>query len=245
MQKIKHIADDIWKIVLVKTIDNIEPIYYRLVNLKTYEVVDIPAYRIFDEVISGKRNICNLSCEHNSIVIVDDDGYKTTEELIVIDEFDKEIPNLLNWIIQNGQKGVDVINRFDSEKNSGSPSNFRINSSKKIAWTCEKNHTIFCDFPTYFSTKCKCPICEADAQGEMLSLRTWARLANRPDILKEYDEALNNEQYSAEIGWKQRKKVWFRRNNEEVSEILYNVTVKNMEPPFSKQNKKKKVNLSR
>jgi len=245
MKKIKYIADDIWKIVLVKTIDNKEPIYYRLVNLKTYETEDIPAYRIFDEVMSGKKKIINLSCENNSIVIIDEDGYKSIAELIHIDEFDKEVPNLLTWAIQNGDFGVEVLNRFNLNKNAFSPSNFKISSTKKVAWTCKKGHTIYCGFPTFFSTKCSCPICEAEKNGEMVSLRTWARLTDNMELLQQYDEAEKNDKYSSEIGWKQRNKVWFRKNNEEVSEILYNVTVKNMEPPFSKKNKKMIINLSR
>lgn len=245
MEKVKHVADDVWKIVMVKTIDNREPIYYRVVNLKTYETEDIPAYRILDEVMKGKKNIINITCENNSIVIIDEDGYKSTDELIKIDEFDREIPNLLTWAIQNGDIGADVLNSFNTDNNMFSPSNFKINSHKKVAWTCKKGHMIYCDFPTFFSTRCKCPICEAHDNGQMVSLRTWARLTNNLELLKEYDEAQNNNKYSSEIGWKQRFKVWFRRNDEEVPEILYNVTVKNIEPPFSKKNKKSKVNLSR
>jgi hypothetical protein len=79
----------------------------------------------------------------------------------------------------------------------------------------------------------------------MLSFRTWARLTDNLDLLQQYDEAENNKKYSSEIGWKQRNRVWFRKNNEEVSEILYNVTVKKAKPPFSKENSTPVINLSR
>jgi len=245
MQKIRHIADNIWKIVLVKTIDDTEPIYYRLVNLKTYQTIDVPAYRILDEVINNKKVIKNLICKNNSISIVNDDGYECTDELIKIDEFDKEVPDLLEWSIQHGDLGVQILNRFDTDKNILSPSNISISSSRQIAWTCERGHTIYCEFSVYFSTKCNCPVCEAERNDAMLSLKTWACLTQNKDILNDYDAAENNKIYSHDIGWKQRNKVWFRRNDEEVSECLYNVTVKNIEPPFSEKNRKKKVNLKR
>ena len=243
--EIKHIAEDTWRIVLVKTIDNKEPIYYRIVNLKTYETEDVPAYRLLDEIIKNKKDIINLSCSNNAIVIINEDGYEDTTELLRIDEFDDEVPNLLYWSLSNNEIGSDIIKRFDLDKNAFSPSNYKINSSKKIAWTCEKGHTIYCGFPTYYSTKCSCPICEAEKSGKMLSFRTWARLTNNLELLKQYDEAENNKKYSSEIGWKQRNRVWFRKNDEEVSEILYNVTVKNIKPRFSERNSTPVINLSR
>ena len=243
MREIKHIGEDTWRIVLVKTIDNKEPVYYRLVNLKTYETTDIPAYRILDEVIKGNKVIENISCYHNQIRILNSDGYESLDELIAVDEFDKEVPNIMEWSLQNSSVYGNVMEHY-SDENIQSPSNIKVSSSKKLKWKCEKGHVICCDFSVFVGTKCECPICKAEEEGKMLSFRSWAKLTNNLDILQEYDEAQNNVKYSSEIGWKQRTKVWFRRKDEEVSESLYNVTVKKIEPPYSEKNKKKKVNLN-
>ena len=40
------------KVILLKTIDNVQVVYYRVLNLDTFETMDIPAYRIMDENLS-------------------------------------------------------------------------------------------------------------------------------------------------------------------------------------------------
>lgn len=237
MSNVRDIPEDLWKIVLVKTIDGTEPIYYRLANLSTYQTQDVPAYRILDEVINNKKNIINLRCRNNLISIVDSNGYENTDELIQFDEFDDSIPTLLEWAMSQGELGTKILNRFDTEKNSIPPSNIKINSTEQIAWTCEKGHTIYCDFAVYFSIKFQCPMCKTQENNHMLSFRSWANFTKNQKLLQEYDAAQNNKVYSSDIGWKQRNKVWFRRGDEEVSESLYNITVKNIEPPFSNNSK--------
>lgn len=244
VKEIKNEEANNWKIVLIKTIENKEPIYYRVANLLTYEVEDIPAYRILDEVINKRKNIINLSCENNQIVVVNEDGYWSLDEVVNIDEFDTEIPDIMEFELRQGEES-ELLKRYDSDKNLFSPSNYKIDSTTKIAWTCDKEHTIKCSFPVFFSTKCKCPICEMEKQEKKLSLKYWANITDNLDILREYEDASSNKDFSDEISWNSKKKVSFNRNGEEVQEVLSNITVKKMEPPFSEKNKKQLINLTK
>lgn len=228
-KEVKSECSDKWKIVLIKTIDNREPVYYRLVNMFDYTIENIPAYRLLDEIVNKKKDIVNVKCENNQVVIIDDDGYESTRDIIIVDEFDTEIQNIFDWAMQNEEMGSTIISRFDSEKNAFSPSNFKINSTEKIAWTCKNNHTIRCGFPAYFSTKGVCPICEMEESGKLPSLKYWAHMTGNLDILKAYDNAVENKEDSNEISYKARKKVWFNISDNEKDceqEILSNVTVK-------------------
>lgn len=231
MKEVANIDKNEWKIVLVETIDEVKAVYYRIVNMFTLEIEDIPAYRLLDEVINNHKNITNMKCVNNEIVIIDSDGYESTNEIITIDRFDKEIPNIYEWCLRNGEFGTDIINKFDAEKNLYSASNYKINSHKKITWKCKKGHSIYCGFPTFISNKGECPICEMDKIGEVPSLSYWAHLTNNLDILKYYDNADNLED-STMISWKAHKKVRFRQYKEdgtydEVLTYLNNITVKN------------------
>lgn len=243
MKRIINEEQNKWKIVLVKTIDNIEPVYYRVANLVTYDIVTIPAYRIFDAVFNNGMNIINLKCENNKAVLIDESGYASTDGVIVIDEFDAEIPNIWDWCLQNGELGNIVLSSYNSEENAFSPENFRIDSDEKLAWTCKNGHTIRCGFPTYFSTLCKCPICEAEGNGEIPSLAYWAKVTGNKDTLSMYETATDNMDLSTKISYKTTKKVWFRDKDtgEEVLCSLSDITVNGKKPPFKKV--KKTVNL--
>lgn len=245
MKKVVNGEQNKWKIVLIKTIDNIEPIYYRAVNLLSYDIKTIPAYRIFDAVFNDGMNIINLKCENNKAVLIDENGYASTDGIIVIDEFDDEVPNIWDWCLSNSGIGNHILNRYDSFKNPFSPENFRINSEKKLAWTCKNNHTIRCGFPAYFSTLGKCPICDAEECGEIPSLAYWAKLTGNKEILSMYDLSTNNTDLSSKINYRTTKKVWFTdtETNEEVLESLSSITVDGKRPPFKKS--KKTVNLKR
>ena len=118
----------------------------------------------------------------------------------------------------------------------------RVDSDKKLAWTCENKHTIHCGFPTYFSTGGKCPICEIEKSGEIPSLDYWARITNNKDILNMYETASDNQDEASKISYKTSKKVWFRDmdTGEEVMEALNEITVNGKKPPFKN---KVKVNL--
>lgn len=243
-KSITNINKNTWKVILIKTIEDKEPIYYRLVNLYDYREVDIPAYRILDELVNNKKDIINIRSKNNKVHIINEDGYESTSDIIVVDEFDKEIPNLFEWSLRNDFIGSEVISRFDVKKNIEAPSNIKLHTHSKIYWTCKNNHTIRCGVAAYIGMGCKCPICEMEKQGETPSLSYWAHLTDNTDILKEYDNAENNKELSKDIGWKARRKVWFRREEEEVQEYLNNITVKGMEVPFTK-NSKEKIDLSR
>lgn len=231
-----------WKVVLIKTIDDKEPIYYRLVNLYDYSVENIPAYRLLDEIINNKKDIINVKCKNNSVIIVDKDGYENVSEVIIVDEFDKEVINLYDWALSHDKMGYELLARFDSRKNTFSPSNFKVDSMDKIAWTCKNKHTIVCGFQAYLSNSCSCPICEMEKNGDTPSLSYWAHITDNLDILKEYDQADNNKEYSTSISWKSRKKVFFKKDGEEVQACLYNITVKGQKPPYSNNDA---VNLSK
>lgn len=239
-KKLENICNDAYKVVMIKMIEEVEPVYYRVVNLSNYETEDIPAYRLVDEIINNKRNIINVKCENNTIVIIDSDGYKSTKEVIIVDEFDTEVPDLYDWALSNsGELGNKIINTFDIDKNAFSMSNFKINSNKKIAWTCNKGHTIYCDFPTYFSTNCDCLICK---NGKILSFDYWCKITNNESLLEYYDNAGDkNELYSTEIYWKSSKKVVFSKGNLEQVITLSDVTSDKKKLIFDDN----KVNLNR
>lgn len=244
MKRIVNEEKNKWKIVLVKTIDNTEPVYYRVVNLVTYDIKTIPAYRIFDAVFNDGMNIINLKCSNNKAVIIDESGYESTEGLILVDEFDTEVKNIWDWCLENSGIGNHILNRYDSEKNAFSPENFRIDSEEKLAWTCKNGHTIHCGFPTYFSTFGKCPICDAEENGEIPSLDYWARLTDNKRLASMYDSAADNTVPSTKISYRSDKRVWFKNPNtgEEVSEKLSEVTLGGKELQFKNS---KKISLNR
>lgn len=239
IMKVVKNKDIAWKIVFVHTVENTEPVYYRVVNLNNYDTEDIPAYRILDEVVNGIKNIINLRCKNNNIYIIDDQGYESLNDVIAVDEFDKEPITLLEWGLRNGEIGSTMLNRFDGNKNDFSPSNYRIKDNTKVAWTCKNGHTIRCGIATYFSTKCKCPICEMEEVGETPSLRLWAQLTGNYDILKAYELA-DNELDSSEIKWRSTKEVKFKQDDLEIVLKLNKVTSSEMILPFNKA-----INLSK
>ena len=56
--------------ILLKTIDNVQVVYYRVLNLDTFETMDIPAYRIMDEIVNNGLNIVNVTCTNNQLHII-------------------------------------------------------------------------------------------------------------------------------------------------------------------------------
>jgi hypothetical protein len=245
MKRVINEEQNKWKIVLVKTIDNVEPIYYRVVNLHTYDIKTIPAYRIFDAVFNDGMNIINLKCENNKASIVDSMGYVSTDEVLVIDEFDTEVPNIYDWCLENSGIGDFIIGRFNSEKNTFSPESYAINSEEKIAWTCKNGHTIKCGFPSYVSTMGSCPICELEEKGETPSLAYWASLTDNKELLNMYERATDNTDLSTKINYKTKKKIWLKdsETDEVVLESLYDITVDGKKPSF--KNKASTVNIKR
>ena len=109
MKKVTNEDKNRWKIVLIKTIENREPIYYRVVNLHDYSIKTIPAYRILDEVINNGLNIINLKCNDNKPRIIDEQGYESVEGIIIVDEFDNEIDNIFDWCIDNSGIGNHIL----------------------------------------------------------------------------------------------------------------------------------------
>lgn len=247
---IKNIDNNKWKIVLIKTIDNRVPIYYRIVNLATYEIENVPAHRILDEIINKKIEIVNIKVENSQIITLNDDGYESTEDIIIVDEFDNEVINLFEWSLRANaflgeNKGAQVISSFDGVKNGFSPSDFKIDSATKIFWTCKKGHTIKCGFPTFFGMKCECPICKMEDNDETPSLNYWANLTDNREILKWYDEAEENLAYSTDIGWRERRKVYFRKGEETKKAFLSDITAKGKKIGFSDEVDEQSINLSK
>ena len=231
-----------YKIVLIKTIENMEPIYYKLVDLGNYMTVDIPAYRFLDVIVNDKYNITNIKLNNNQVVIIDGDGYESTDEVILIDEFDTEIPNLYEFCLMHGEKGSDIINRYSVEFNSFSLSNYKIDSEEKLAWTCENNHTIYCSFATYFGVNGACPICEAKRQNSVVSLRYWCNLTNNQQLLRAYEDAGElNIKNARDIAFNSAKEVIFNIDGENIRKRLSDITVQGQELPFAV----KVINLTR
>lgn len=220
-----------WKIVMIKTIDDKEPIYYRLANMSNFNVIDIPAYKIFEEIINNNWKILNAICRENKIIIIDNDGYESTESIVVFDEFQTEIPSIFDWALAHNEKGTLMLNMFDSNRNEFSPSDYKVTSSEKLYWTCENRHTIQCGFSTFLGIGFKCPICKVEEANKTLSLFSWAKITNNNDILEQYETA-DNEIKSVEISWKSKKRVKFKKEDEEKQQSLYSVTVNNRYPVF-------------
>lgn len=203
-----------YRVVLIKTIENEEIIYYRCVNLVTYQPIDIPAYRIFDAIVQGKIDIINTEIRHNKICIVNDDGYESVDDIIIIDEFDNEVPNLYEFCLHRGDKGAKIISRY-SQNNIYSLSNYKIDSTYKLEWECEEGHKLRLSFATYYGIGCKCPICEAKKLNKALSFYLWCQITGNIGLLKSYDDAaeLNNKD-SKRIAWNSKKRVYFRVKDE-------------------------------
>ena len=233
-----------WKVVLVKTLDGTEPIIYRLVNLATFEIVEVPAYRLLDDFVLNRGNIIvNIRFKHNKVVIIDENGYDNADECILVDFEDNDIESIYEWAISHGELGQEVINNFDAQKNNRSTRNIRINDKEKIVWTCGRGHSIKCGFATYYSLKAGCPICDAVRDGNRVSLKYWGDITDNKKIVRYFDQSPYNDSYSSEIPFDSKSKIFFEGDNEEFSEMrLYDVTVKGIKP-F--EVKKEIVNLTR
>ena len=217
--------ENLYRVVLVKTIDNTEPIYYRLVKLSDYSIEDIPAHRIMDEIVKGKV-IENIRCENNKLYIVNENGYDSVDDVILLDEFDKHRPNAYDWAMTKGTRGKQLIEHYSVSKNNRALSSYEIDSHTKLAWTCDEGHTIYSGLATYFGTGCKCPLCETKNNSNTMSLRYWCNITNHLDILRAYDGAgTDNNKDSEHRAWNSKKKVWFRGKNNEMEEhVLADVT---------------------
>ena len=244
MKKVTNEDKNRWKIVLIKTIENREPIYYRVVNLHDYSIKTIPAYRILDEVINNGLNIINLKCNDNKPRIIDEQGYESVEGIIIVDEFDNEIDNIFDWCIDNSGIGNHILSRFDSVKNAFSPENYKIDDIRKLFWTCKNNHTIHCGFPTFYSTNGVCPICEKETLGEIPSFEYWCLVTDNKELLEQYNIAPENVKKASEISYRTHKLVWFfnKETGEKVQEFLDGITVKGNKVPFESN---KVVKISR
>lgn len=232
-----------WKLVMIKTIDGKEPVIYRLVNLATFDAIEVPAYRILDDfVYKDDRVIVNIRFEKNALTLVNKDGYDSLDECIMVDMEDTEVLNVYEWAMYNGEFGERILSTFDNNKNKVSPRQIRIDSINKITWTCEKGHSIKCGFPTYYSLGGRCPICEALSLRQRPSLNYWAAVTNNKKLVEQFDNSHHNMVYSTEIPYDSKKKVYLSDEKIDVCMPLYDITVKGIEPFKLEQ---KIINLTR
>lgn len=206
MGKLANQDENLYRVVLLKTIESDTPVYYRLVKLSDYSIVDIPANRILDEVFNG-IHIENMRCSRNTLYVIDSDGYDSTDEIVVLDEFDMNRPNAFDWSMLKGEKGKKLISMF-STKNRQSLSNYDIDGHSVIAWECPHGHLFYSGFATMYSLGAKCPMCEASKLKTTMSLKYWSRLTQNYDILQAY-ELGSNERRSESIAWNSKKDVEF------------------------------------
>lgn len=210
--KIYNPDDYKWQIVLVKTIEHKEPIYYRLVNLLTLEQLTIPAFRILDILTGNGMKIINGKCLNNSLLVTDDDGYETYDDIITTDEFD-EVPTLFDWAVENNNTsddlGTSIINTFDSSKNNLSPSGIKIDTPDRYYWTDKAGHSIYIDFATYLSMfKGYSPILALEENGELASFEFWCYLTNNIEALAKYKAATKNVTEASKISYRSNKQIW-------------------------------------
>lgn len=231
-----------WMITFIKTVSNDHVVYYRLTNMRNYNTIEVPAHKLVDEIVNNKRNIINMRSSNNKFVVITEDGYDGTDEIIVVDEFDSDIPNIYEWALAHEDLGVQILYMYDNALNLLTPSNIRIDDSKKLAWTCECGHTIFMDFATLVGLRCECPICKAKSSNKVLSLKTWANITNNLDVLEQYRSCELNTSASSSLPYDSKKRVYWRKDNNDVIMSVSDVTIKNKRP-F--ENTANTVNLSR
>lgn len=228
-----------WLITFLKTVDMSHVVYYRLTNMQTYKTIEVAAHRLVDEIINNKRNIQNIRSQNNKFIVLTQDGYGGTEDIIVVDEFDSDIQNIYEWALTHGDLGCKLIDMYDKNVNISAPSNISIDSAEKLAWSCPKGHRIYMDFATMVSTKCECPICKAKESGKAISLKAWAYLTNNMELLEQYRSCNLNTKASSEIAYDSTKQVYWRKDNEDVLLGLRKVTVggerpfKDITPPIN------------
>ena len=207
MGKIANKDEKLYRVVLLKTIDNTTPVYYRLVKLSDYSTVDIPASKIMDEIFNG-ITIENMRCSNNTLYIIDENGYDSTDEIVVLDEFDQHRPNAFDWSMLKGERGKKLISMFSTKMNRQSLGNYEIDGHTKIAWECRQGHLFYADFATMYGLGVKCPMCDALHAKTTMSLKYWARLTKNYDILQAY-ELGSNEKRSDSIAWNSKKDAEF------------------------------------
>lgn len=207
MGKLANKDENLYRVVLLKTIDGEVPIYYRLVRLSDYNIIDIPASKIMDEIFNG-IHIENMRCSHNTLYITDSNGYDSTDEIVVLDEFDQYRPNAFDWSMLKGERGRKLISMFSTKKNRQSLGNYEIDGHSDIAWECSHGHLFYAGFSTMYGLGVKCPMCEAAKAKTTLSLKYWAMLTKHYDILQAY-ELGSNERRSDNIAWNSKKEVEF------------------------------------
>lgn len=227
--KIEDGQDKLYKVVAMKVIDGEQAVYYRVLNLKTFELQDIPAFRILDDIVNGSKDIINIRSKCGIPMIVNSDDYESSDEVIITDLLDKEVLDIFEYALRKPSNNEDenellIMDAYNSELNTCSPSTFEIDSTEKLFWTCKKGHTVHTEFSVFHSLGCKCPICEIENTGRIPSLRYWAVMTDRMDILKYYDDAEENDRLSDTISYKSLKEVKFRYNDRVYTHKLIDVT---------------------
>lgn len=230
-----------WLITFLKTVNNDHPVYYRLTNMRNYKTMEVAAHKLMDEIVNNKRNIRNIRCSSNKVIVVTEDGYDGTDEIIVVDEFDTDVQNIYEWALSHGDLGVQILSMYDNSLNLVAPSNIQIDSTKELAWKCSEGHNIFMDFATLVGLGCECPICKAKASNKVLSLKAWANLTNNEDLLEQYRSCELNTSASSNLAYDSKKKVYWRKDGGDVLMSVSDVTLKNKRP-FVEE---KSINLSR
>ena len=231
-----------WMVTFVKTVDTDHAVYYRLTNLQTYRTLVVAAHKLIDEIVNNRRIIVNLRTQNNRFVILNEDGYDGAEDIIVVDEFDSDVPNIYEWTLTHGDLGCKIIEMYDRAYNLLAPSNIKIDSDVKLHWICSNGHRIHTDFATIASLKCDCPICKAQESGKVLSFKVWANLTDNTELLEQYRSCELNTTASSNIAYDSKKKVYWRKDGVDEMASMYSVTIQGNRP-FRKESDI--VNLSR
>lgn len=208
MKQLLKIPIDLYKIVLVKTVRNSGVCYYRAVNLDSLDTHTITPSELIDRIINDRWVVTNLRSVGGVLEVLNDDGYRGLDNVVVVDEF-QETPSLLDYcnaLAESSNFQKNIIQDFNVIRNKKSPGKMPVDSLEKVYWTCKKGHSVYCDIATYIALGGECPICKHEEHGFDVSLYTWAKYTGNGDILLSYNMS-NNPIAPDEIGCSSQKEI--------------------------------------
>lgn len=192
-----------YRVTMVKTVNALGPIAYRIANVSTLDSEDVAAPDVFDRIINDGWHIKNLRCEHGELKLVDDLGYYSADNVIVVDEF-QEAPSLYDFCLVNEE--YKYLLEDYSVSNSMSINSIKIDSKEKVRWVCDEGHQLYCDISTRVSLGTECVFCSSERENRMYSLDTWCHYTGNLDVKASFGMA-SNTSTAKDVIYKTHKKI--------------------------------------